>query len=163
MRFHCFLICLSVVLLGFAFAMVPKCDADYPVTEAGAESTPIVEADDTPPQPQPGGVAPAPSTGGGAAPKAEASPSASNSPAAASSPAPSLPSANASSSFADILHPDRWKWPHDFTLTDPNSWPFIPVPEIATDPNGGTTGGVLGVVLYTDTKNQITDIFAPDI
>ena len=50
-----------------------------------------------------------------------------------------------------------------FSLTDPDTWPFIPVPEVATDPNGGTTGGVLAAVLYTDSKNQITDIFAPDI
>jgi hypothetical protein len=52
---------------------------------------------------------------------------------------------------------------HAFDLADPNSWPFIPVPEIATDPNGGTTIGVLPVILFTDTKNQIRDIFAPDI
>jgi hypothetical protein len=50
-----------------------------------------------------------------------------------------------------------------FDLTDPQSWPFIPVPEIATDPNGGTTVGVLPVFLFTDTKNQIRDIFAPDL
>ena len=35
--------------------------------------------------------------------------------------------------------------------------------EIATDPNGGTTVGILAAVLYTDSKNQITDIFAPDV
>ncbi len=50
-----------------------------------------------------------------------------------------------------------------YSLTDPSSWPFIPVPEIATDPNGGTTIGILPVFLFTDTKNQIRDIFAPDI
>jgi outer membrane protein assembly factor BamA len=50
-----------------------------------------------------------------------------------------------------------------FDLTDPQSWPFIPVPEIATDPNGGTTVGILPVFLFTDTKNQIRDIFAPDL
>ncbi len=50
-----------------------------------------------------------------------------------------------------------------FSLTNPDTWPFIPVPEIATDPNGGTTVGILAAVLYTDSKNQITDIFAPDV
>jgi predicted dehydrogenase len=30
-----------------------------------------------------------------------------------------------------------------FSLIDPNSWPFIPVPEVATDPNSGTTVGML--------------------
>ena len=50
-----------------------------------------------------------------------------------------------------------------YDLMDPTSWPFIPVPEIATDPNGGVTAGLLPVFLFTDTKNQIRDIFAPDI
>ena len=50
-----------------------------------------------------------------------------------------------------------------FDLTDPTSWPFIPVPEIATDPNGGTTVGLLPVFLFTDTQNQIRNIFAPDV
>ena len=50
-----------------------------------------------------------------------------------------------------------------YDLMDPTSWPFIPVPEIATDPNGGVTAGILPVFLFTDTKNQIRDIFAPDI
>lgn len=175
--FRFFFIFVSVLLLGFAFAVVPKCDADWnapdwnaPMTSqtvAGAEneSAPIAElADETQPQPKPQSVAPMPSTAnGGEVPKAAASPSASGTPAAAASPAGNLPSANASSSFNDIFHPDRWKWPHNFSLTNPDTWPFIPVPEIATDPNGGTTGGVLAAVLYTDSKNQITNIFAPDI
>ena len=50
-----------------------------------------------------------------------------------------------------------------YDLMDPSSWPFIPVPEVATDPNGGTTIGILPVFLFTDTKNQIRDIFAPDV
>ena len=50
-----------------------------------------------------------------------------------------------------------------YNLMDPTSWPFIPVPEIATDPNGGVTAGLLPVFLFTDTKNQIRDILAPDI
>jgi len=166
-----FLIFFGATLLGLAVAGFSICHAEgdpsttyYPVTAAEAESGPIAEADQPAPQPQPKDVAPMPSAAsGGEVPKAAASPSASGTPAAAASPAENLPSANASSSFNDIFHPDRWKWPHNFSLTDPNSWPFIPVPEVATDPNGGTTGGVLGVVLYTDTKNQITDIFAPDI
>lgn len=50
-----------------------------------------------------------------------------------------------------------------FDLANPNSWPLIPVPEVATDPNGGTTVGVLPVVLFTDHKDQIRNILAPDI
>jgi len=49
-----------------------------------------------------------------------------------------------------------------FDLTNPNTWPVIPVPEVATDPNGGTTVGLLPVMLFTDTRDQIRDIFAPD-
>jgi hypothetical protein len=52
-----------------------------------------------------------------------------------------------------------------FSLLDPKSWPFslIPVPEIATDPNGGITTGVLPVMLFTNDQHQITNILAPDI
>src|SRR2546421_10907959 len=52
---------------------------------------------------------------------------------------------------------------HAFDLMNPQSWPVIPVPEIATDPNGGTTVGVLPVMLFTDSKNQISNIIAPDL
>ncbi len=71
-----------------------------------------------------------------------------------------------SSSFS-LLDPGTWSMPHydwqSFKIQDPNSWPFIPVPEVATDPNGGVTYGVLPVWLFTDDKNEITSIFAPDI
>jgi hypothetical protein len=71
-----------------------------------------------------------------------------------------------SSSFS-LLQPSTWKMPHydwqAFKIQDPNSWPFIPVPEVATDPNGGVTYGVLPVWLFTDDKSEITSIFAPDI
>jgi len=166
-RLHRLRVCFSAMFFAFVFAAFAHADTDapmaaYPMTEAEAEGGAIVEVEQPPVQPRP--VAPVPSSAsGGVVPKTAASPSASATPAAAASPLPALPTANAASSFSDIWHPDRWKWRHEFNLTDPNSWPFIPVPEIATDPNGGTTGGVLAAVLYTDSKNQITDIFAPDI
>lgn len=52
-----------------------------------------------------------------------------------------------------------------FGLLDPKSWPFtfIPVPEVATDPNQGTTIGVLPVLLFNNDQHQIRSIFAPDI
>ncbi|HEY2664767.1 MAG TPA: hypothetical protein VGI47_10535, partial [Candidatus Binataceae bacterium] len=52
-----------------------------------------------------------------------------------------------------------------FSLLDPKSWPFslIPVPEIATDPNAGTTVGLLPVLLFNNDQHQITNILAPDI
>jgi len=63
----------------------------------------------------------------------------------------------------DSLDPRNWQWPKQFSLTNPDSWPFIPVPEVATDPNGGTTGGVLAAFLFTNKDHQITSIFAPDV
>ena len=72
-----------------------------------------------------------------------------------------------SSSQFSLLEPSTWKMPHydwsSFKIQDPNSWPFIPVPLVATDPNGGVTYGVLPVWLFTDDKSEITSIFAPDI
>jgi outer membrane protein assembly factor BamA len=45
---------------------------------------------------------------------------------------------------------------------DPKTAPFIPIPEIGTDPNGGTTLGLLPVILTTDDSGQISQIIAPD-
>jgi hypothetical protein len=84
--------------------------------------------------------------------------------AAAPVPTSSVPT---SSSQFSLLHPSTWSMPqydwHAFKIQDPNSWPFIPVPEVATDPNGGVTYGVLPVWLFTDNKNEISSILAPDI
>ncbi len=46
---------------------------------------------------------------------------------------------------------------------DPKTAPFIPIPEIGTDPNGGTTIGLLPVILTTTDNGQISQIIAPDI
>jgi outer membrane protein assembly factor BamA len=46
---------------------------------------------------------------------------------------------------------------------NPKSAPFIPVPEIATDPDSGTTLGLLAVYLKTDANNEISQIVAPDV
>src|SRR6266446_1213503 len=48
---------------------------------------------------------------------------------------------------------------------NPHQWPFtfIPIPEVATDPNSGTTYGVLPVLLFNDERHQIRNIIAPDI
>src|ERR1700681_2726744 len=84
---------------------------------------------------------------------------------ASSTPPATVPTLS-SSSFS-LLEPSTWKLPqydwHSFKINDPNSWPFIPVPEVATDPNGGVTYGVLPVWLFTDDKNEISSILAPDI
>ncbi|HKV53545.1 MAG TPA: BamA/TamA family outer membrane protein [Candidatus Binataceae bacterium] len=61
-----------------------------------------------------------------------------------------------------------------FTLSDPNTWPpalnphdwpfdLFPVPEVATNPNGGVVYGILLAFLFKDKQNQITSILAPDL
>src|ERR1700683_556609 len=84
---------------------------------------------------------------------------------ATSTPPATVPTS--SSSQFSLLDPGTWKMPHydwsSFKIQDPNSWPFIPVPLVATDPNGGVTYGVLPVWLFTDDKNEISSILAPDI
>jgi outer membrane protein assembly factor BamA len=40
---------------------------------------------------------------------------------------------------------------------------IIPIPEIITDPNEGNTVGLLGVVLFTDEKDEIRYMLAPDV
>jgi Omp85 superfamily domain len=41
--------------------------------------------------------------------------------------------------------------------------PFLPIPSIGTDPNGGTTVGILPVWLHTDESHEINRIIAPDL
>ncbi len=99
------------------------------------------------------------------APTATPAPSPSAGPQAAVPP----PESTFASSFSGVnnlfhlLDVRNWHQPQNFSLTDPDSWPFIPVPEIATDPNAGTTVGILAAVLFTDQNHQISNIFAPDL
>jgi hypothetical protein len=46
---------------------------------------------------------------------------------------------------------------------NPATAPLIPVPEIAVDPDSGTTLGLLLVKLQTDANHDITRIIAPDV
>jgi hypothetical protein len=46
---------------------------------------------------------------------------------------------------------------------DLSNLPFIPVPSVGSDPNGGTTIGILPVWLHTDENHDITRIIAPDL
>jgi len=56
------------------------------------------------------------------------------------------------------------KWYHAITRwLDPHEAPFIPVPYIGTDPNSGTTLGVIPTILVTDENDDIRKIIAPDI
>jgi hypothetical protein len=56
------------------------------------------------------------------------------------------------------------KWYHAITRwVDPKEAPFIPVPEIAVDPDSGTTLGVIPTILITDENDDIRKIIAPDL
>lgn len=46
---------------------------------------------------------------------------------------------------------------------NPATAPFIPIPEIATDPNSGTTVGIIPTWLHTDEHEDIRRIIAPDV
>src|SRR5450755_1348926 len=46
---------------------------------------------------------------------------------------------------------------------NPATAPFLPIPEIAVDPDSGTTLGFLAVRLETDAHHEINRIIAPDI
>jgi len=68
---------------------------------------------------------------------------------------------------ASLLNPADWKLPDSWTspVFHPSQWPFslFPVPEVATDPNQGTTFGILPVFLFSDDHHEIRQILAPDI
>jgi hypothetical protein len=56
------------------------------------------------------------------------------------------------------------KWYHAITRwIDPHEAPFIPVPEIAVDPDSGTTLGIIPTILVTDENDDIRKIIAPDL
>ena len=46
---------------------------------------------------------------------------------------------------------------------DPSQAPFIPVPLVGSDPNSGTTVGILPVWLKSDDDHEIRQIIAPDV
>ena len=50
-----------------------------------------------------------------------------------------------------------WHW------LNPVESPFFPIPEIITDPNSGTTVGLLPTWLITDSQHHVDRIIAPDV
>jgi Omp85 superfamily domain len=46
---------------------------------------------------------------------------------------------------------------------NPETAPFLPIPEIAQDPNGGLTLGLIPTVVTTDQNHNVSKIIAPDI
>jgi hypothetical protein len=58
--------------------------------------------------------------------------------------------------------PKPWYWPITRWF-DPKTAPFLPVPEIAVDPDSGTTLGLIPTILVTDENDDIRKIIAPDL
>lgn len=58
--------------------------------------------------------------------------------------------------------PTRPRWYSPSYWFDPATAPFLPVPEVATDPDSGTTVGLLAVKLGTDENGDVRQIIAPD-
>lgn len=52
---------------------------------------------------------------------------------------------------------------HKINWLNPTTWPVLPVPLTAVDPNSGLTLGMIPTMLVTNSQSQITDIIAPDI
>ena len=50
-----------------------------------------------------------------------------------------------------------------FGIWDPRTSPFIPIPEVGTDPNSGTTVGLIPTFLITDADRKIREMIAPDL
>jgi len=70
---------------------------------------------------------------------------------------------NGSSNGSSWLDPTNW--PPDLQWLNPATWPFtlIPLPIVVTDPNAGTTVGVMPVFLFNDSNHHISSILAPDV
>ena len=86
-------------------------------------------------------------------------------PAASALPASALPASARPASVQPACAAAKPK-PWYFAITrwfDPSTAPFIPVPEIAVDPDAGTTLGIIPTVLITDENNDIRKIIAPDL
>jgi hypothetical protein len=66
-----------------------------------------------------------------------------------------------STGWADTT--DWSSWRNLVGYLDPRVWPFIPVPEVGTDPNGGTTVGILPVFLFVDEHQQVNRIVNGDL
>lgn len=71
--------------------------------------------------------------------------------------APAAPPLPAAPLPAPLPPTSGWGW------LNPLSWPFIPVPLIATDPNSGVTVGLLPTWLETNEQHEIDRIIAPDV
>jgi hypothetical protein len=79
-------------------------------------------------------------------------------------PGPDSPDANPIHAPASVPSPPSSGTPSGLARWfDPSTAPFIPVPLIDTDPDSGTTVGILPTILLTNDQHEITRIIAPDI
>lgn len=62
-----------------------------------------------------------------------------------------------------VPKPKKAKPRHKIDWLNPTTWPVLPVPLTAVDPNNGTTLGIIPTMLVNNSRNEITDIIAPDI
>ncbi|MFI4885759.1 MAG: BamA/TamA family outer membrane protein [Steroidobacterales bacterium] len=61
------------------------------------------------------------------------------------------------------LAPKTAKPRRNVNWLNPTTWPVLPVPLTAVDPNSGTTLGIIPTMLVTNSRSEITAIVAPDI
>jgi Omp85 superfamily domain len=98
--------------------------------------------------------APAPAPAAAAVPPGSASPQATTPPTPAPQIAGPIPAPK----------PQPKKQPEQkINWLNPATWPVLPVPLIAVDPNSGLTLGMIPTMLVTNSRSEITDIIAPDI
>ncbi len=117
--------------------------------------TPLTPAEPLPAPGEPGPMEPqqpAAQRGMPGTPAAPATPGSRASPGPAGPPQSNAPSAKPGQWYTPIT---RW--------FDPKTAPFLPVPEIAVDPDAGTTLGIIPTILVTDQNDDIRKIIAPDL
>ena len=72
--------------------------------------------------------------------------------------------AGTSKLFGPMPAPKTSKTPgQKINWLNPTTWPVLPVPLTAVDPNNGATLGIIPTRLVTNSRSEITDIIAPDI
>jgi hypothetical protein len=87
------------------------------------------------------------------APPPGPTPAPSSTPPSSTSPSPTTPSTTPKTTAPHWI--SRW--------FDPDTAPFIPVPEIGVDPNSGTTLGLIPTWVHSDENHEIDRIIAPDV
>jgi hypothetical protein len=83
-------------------------------------------------------------------------------PQATTAPAPLPPKAPQVTGPIPAVRPKESQPRRRINWLNPTTWPVLPVPLTAVDPNNGTTLGIIPTMLVTNSRNEITDIIAPD-